>query len=116
MTQDIKKAILIDVNQQIVKEIYISDSIDAIHDAVECECFTVAQVNENNDVFVDDNGLFTKDKFFNFEGAHQPFAGNGLILGIDHETGESINTTLSIEEVKAKVTFLTFAEVRTMFK
>jgi hypothetical protein len=116
MDTTIKKAILINVNEQTIKQIFITDSIDAIHNAVECECFTVAEINETNDVFVDDNGLSTKDKFFNFEGAHQPFAGNGLILGIDHETGESIDTTLNIEEVRAKVTFLTLAQVRTMFK
>jgi len=116
MTKDIKKAILIDVNEQSVKEIYLVADLDSMYNAIECDCFTTAEINENNDVFVDDNGLFTKDKFFNYEGAHQPFAGNGLILGIDHETGESIDTNLTIEEVKAKVTFLTISQVRQMFK
>lgn len=115
MTEETKKAILIDVNEQSVTEIYLVPDLDAMYNAIQCDCFTTAEIDENNDVFVDDNGLFTKDKFFNFDGAHQPFAGNGLILGINHETGESVDTTLTLEEVRARVTFLTLAQVRNMF-
>jgi hypothetical protein len=43
-----------------------------------------------------------------FEGMKEPISGNGLILGIDHETGETKDTTLSVEYVREKVEFLIF--------
>ena len=52
--------------------------------------------------------------FFSYKGYPQPLSGNGLILGIDHETGESIDTTLTIDEVKENVKFLTLFEVQLM--
>jgi hypothetical protein len=42
---------------------------------------------------------FTKDLKYRI-------AGNGLILGLDVETGESISTTLNLDEVKNNVRFV----------
>ena len=44
------------------------------------------------------------DVFFTYEGAHQPFAGNGLIMGCDDE-GESVDCKIGLTEVKEKVKF-----------
>ena len=34
------------------------------------------------------------------------FVGNGLIMGTDYETGESADTSLTIQDVKSKVKFV----------
>ena len=45
-------------------------------------------------------------------GYHEFLPSNGLILGYDDETGDSSDTTLTIDDVKSKVTFHTLNEVR----
>ena len=112
-----KKGILIDVQNREIKEVEIEDGIQSIYEQIKCDTFDYVQIHEENDVYVDDNGLLNltdKSMFFSYKGYPQPLCGNGLILGIDHETGESIDTTLTIDEVKKSVTFLTLFEVQLM--
>jgi hypothetical protein len=113
-----KKAILINVKNETIEEVVIGEGIEPIYEAIEVDCFDVVGFDEKNDVYVDDNGLLNltpSSKFFSIEGYHQPLAGNGLIMGIDHETGESIDTTLSVDEIKSRVKFHTLFEVQRMF-
>jgi hypothetical protein len=100
------KAILIDSINKEVKEVEIGKGIDEMYKFLQCECFTVATYLPKEDaIFVDDEGLMNgTDVFFTFEGAHQPFAGNGLIMGCDDE-GESVDCKISFAEVKEKVKF-----------
>ena len=112
-----KKGILIDVEKREIKEVVIEDTLQSIYDQIKCDTFDCVQIHEENDVYVDDNGLFNLtpySKFFHYKTYPQPLSGNGLILGIDHETGDSIDTTLTIEEVKKNVTFLTLFEIQLM--
>lgn len=100
------KAILIDSVNREVKEIEIGKGIDEMYKFLQCECFTIASYLDKEDaIFVDDEGLMKEQNaFFTFEGAHQPFAGNGLIMGCDDE-GESEDCKISFNEVKEKVKF-----------
>ncbi len=100
------KAILIDSINKEVKEVEIGKGIDEMYKFLQCDCFTIASYLDNEDaIFVDDEGLLKEqDNFFTFEGAHQPFAGNGLIMGCD-EMGESEDCKVSYNEVKNKVKF-----------
>jgi len=100
------KAILIDSINKEVKEVEIGKGIDEMYKFLQCECFTVASYLDKQDaIFVDDEGLMKEqDNFFTYEGAHQPFAGNGLIMGCDDE-GESEDCKISFAEVKDKVKF-----------
>ena len=114
-----KKCILIDVKNETIEEIFIGEGIEPIYEAIEVDCFDVVGFDEKNDVYVDDNGLLNlspSSKFFSIEGYHQPLAGNGLIMGIDHESGESIDTTLSVEYVKSIVKFHTIREIHSMYR
>ena len=80
---------------------------------LDCRSFDIAHFDENNDVFVDDEGLFTlthETRFFSVEG-YEPLAGVGIVAGVNHENGETISTTLSVEEVRAKVKFYSIREV-----
>jgi len=113
------KAILIDVHSQTIKEVEIeknaSVNIGHIYEHLKCDCFTSVGIDENNDVFVDDEGLLKLtplSKFFLYKGYPQPLAGNGLIVGIDHNDGDSVDTTLTIHEVAQNVIFMNLHEVQ----
>lgn len=100
-----KKGILIDVNNETVTEITIGDYTE-INDKIGSRFFDVVRFNEDNDVYVDDEGLFNEDnKFFSIDENGYPLSGNGVILGIDPDTGESIDTTILIDDLKPLVKF-----------
>lgn len=100
------KAILINAKTKEVKEIEMGKDYKEIYTQLECELFTAGAYLDKEDVmYVDDEGLINgTDAFFTLEGTHQPFAGNGLIMGTDDE-GESTDCKLSFNEVKNKVKF-----------
>ena len=103
------KAILIDVKNQKIKEVEHDDTLKSIYEHVDCRTFDVISIDNNNYVYVDDEGLFVEDQlYFEYLGSERSvrLAGNGLILGLDRESGDSISTTLTTEEVKNKVVFL----------
>lgn len=58
---------------------------------------------ETHTMYVDDEGLFKYQYGFFYDGSHQPFAGNGVIVGFDAKTGVDRNAIVSLEEVESKV-------------
>lgn len=100
------KAILINAKTKEVKEIEMGKDYKEIYTQLECELFTAGAYLDKEDViYVDDEGLINgTDVFFTFEGAHQPFAGNGLIMGTDDE-GESTDCKINLTEVTKRVKF-----------
>jgi hypothetical protein len=101
-----KKAILIDSINRKIEETTI-DLYTEIAPAIGCEWFTTVQISGKETLFVDDEGLLKNpEHFFVWEGYPQPLAGSGLILGLNPNTGESVSTKLTIEQVKERVTFL----------
>ena len=100
------KAILINATKREISEVTISGDYMDINKHIGCELFTIGHSLKGRDaVFVDDEGLFNNENtFFTFEGAHQPFAGNGLICGSDKD-GETTDCKIDIDEVKSKVQF-----------
>ena len=112
-----KKGILIDVQNRTITEVEIGDGIQPIYELVKCDTFTCVDITETETVYVDDNGLLTlteNSMFFELKGYPQPLCGNGLILGVDEE-GESVNTKLTIDEVKKLVKFKSIHEVWSHF-
>ncbi len=109
-----KKGILIDVQNRSIEWVDVKDWKN-IYDHLKCETFECVQIDEQNDVYVDEEGLLTltpNSMFFMYKGYSQPLCGNGLILGIDHETGDSVDSTLSIELVRSNVKFMDIYEVQ----
>ena len=83
------KAIFIDaVNRKVEKiDFNYNGDISMIQEKIGCSCFTAVGLETGQDaVYVDDEGAIngTNDYFF-IKGHHQPYAGNGLILGCDNE-------------------------------
>ena len=78
--------------------------------------FCAVDIDETNTVYIDDEGLYRETQaYFTWEGYHQPLQGKGLILGTDYDNGESIPTTLSLDEVKEKVSFQDNVQVAPSF-
>jgi hypothetical protein len=105
------RAILIDSANKTVSEIDIDDTktLEDWYKAIDCELVEVAHyMSEKNHILVDEEGLLkSPNNFFTYNGAHQPFAGNGLVVGVDINTGESIDCQITLEEVTENVMFLT---------
>jgi len=117
------KAILIDVKANELRYVQVTkdsegSSLKSMYKHIGCDLVQPIQIDPKNDVFVDEEGLLKLDadsKFFAYGMYPQPLAGNGLILGIDHETGETISTTLTLEEVREKVFFLYLQTIRAVY-
>ena len=78
--------------------------------------FCAVDIDETNTVYIDDEGLYRETQaYFMWEGYHQPLQGKGLILGTDYDNGESIPATLSLDEVKEKVSFQDNVQVAPSF-
>jgi len=114
------KAILIDVVNENVRMVEVNDNsvLNEWYKHIGCSMVEVAHYfsNDHDSIMVDEEGLFTMDensKFFSVEGGHQPFIGNGLVVGVDRN-GKSVDPCISVEEVRSKVKFHTFNEVRCM--
>ena len=101
------KALLIDVKNRALKQIEIGEDFTEISKAIECDVFAAPHILENNDVmYCDDEGLLKNpEHFFLLDSYPQPIAGNGLILGCDHE-GDSVDAKTSLAELASKVTFM----------
>ena len=115
-----KKGILIDVHNRTITEVEVTkDSNDSelqsMYNHIKCGMVECVSLNDENDVWVDEEGLLTLtpfSMFFKIGGYPDFLSGNGLILGFNDETGDSSDTTLTIDDVKSKVTFHTLNEVR----
>ena len=101
------KAILIDVKNQEIKEVEHDNTLQNIYGLLDCRVFDVVRIDNVNSIFVDDEGILKDNLYFQYSGRDHviQLAGNGLILGVDDE-GNSISPTLTVEDVKNKVSFL----------
>lgn len=109
------KAILIDSKNKTISAVNVDESVDAYNKLIGSSCYTGGPRLANRDgVLVDDEGLMNlteESTFFLFDGYPQPLAGNGLMLGC-RPNGETASVKSSIDEIAARVTFLTLAEVQ----
>ena len=106
------KAILIDSKKKTVTEITIDENAEALleewYKHINCEIVEVAHdISDHDSILVDEEGFFkSPTHFFTYNGAHQLFAGNGLIVG-RNEDGETVDCEITLEEATQNVLFLT---------
>lgn len=105
-----KRGILIDVAALTVKEVEFSGLQD-MYRLIGCDMVECVGVDRKTDLWVDEEGLLKNDGkgFFLFKGAHQPLKGNGLITGGVDEDGNTLGSTMSVEEACHLVTFMLHA-------
>ena len=114
------KAILINVTDETVQQVEVDDDnvLKSWYKLLICTMVQVAHYfNERDSIMVDEEGLFSMtddSKFFTIEGGHQPFIGNGLVVGVDPMDGVSVDPCISVDEIRAKVKFHTMNEVARM--
>jgi hypothetical protein len=61
-------------------------------------------INETNRMFVDEEALLKNPKHY-FQLKGEPIAGRGLVRGYREKDGRPVDTTLTVEDVRAIVTF-----------
>jgi hypothetical protein len=108
------KAILIDSKNREIRQIEIDGSLRAIYDAIDVSMIEVATYLPNGDcVYCDEEGLLglTPDTMFFDVKAHQPFAGNGLVIGTGRD-GNSVSAKSTVESIDQLVSFKTIGQVR----
>ena len=100
------RVILVNPFDETVKEAVYGGDYREIYDLIECRTFTVQMIDEDNDLFLDDEGLLVEgaQRYFEYKGLGT-FAGKGLIMAHDDE-GDSKATTLDLKEVSSMVEFM----------
>ena len=102
------RGILIDPFTRSVSEIETSGKLAEIYELLGVDLITAVTVGGDQSLFLDDEGLMVpkaNQEYWNWKGSNQPYAGRGLILGLD-SNGDNIGTTMSGLEVAMLVTFL----------
>ena len=114
-----QKVILINAKDRTITEHQIAARGDKhmadMYRLLGCDLFTVgSHLDGANDLFVDDEGLYVQDQsYFQFNGARGlvQLAGNGLVIGYDANTGDSVATTLTVEQVAVRVQWLNLVKI-----
>lgn len=97
------KAIKIDVEKKSVYEVHVF-GLESMQKQVGGLLETAMNI-DSDCLYVNEEGLFNEqNNWFLFDGAHQPFAGDGLIVGTDNN-GCTVAPKITIDEVKSKVRF-----------
>ena len=98
------KAYLINSEARRIDEVEVGDYKD-IQNKIGCRIFTVAAyLNDNDALYVDDEGYLNSDVKKGFFYCQQFFAGNGLLVGADEE-GESADVKVSDLLVAQSINF-----------
>lgn len=99
-------AIKIDVVKQEVYTVDIDNGLRGLYNSIGCSCVDRIVLDDHNDLWIDDEGLLKNPQpaKFSIAGFVRPLAGNALICGYTAE-GETISTTLRVEQVRPMITF-----------
>ncbi len=104
-----KKAILIDVKKSEVSQIEIKGKLDDFYRYLGCDIIDSVSVpnSEDHDVIVDDEGLLKEIcGLFSIDEEKEPqFAGNGIIMAVNEDTGNWLSSRLTVEDVQRRITF-----------
>lgn len=106
------KAVLINPYKEEVTDVIYNGNYKQIYDYIKVDCFTLVRLADDDDVFVDDEGLLKLEpstKFFALPDYPQPLAGYGLILGNDSE-GASVSAHHDAEFYRERVKFMTMQQ------
>ena len=84
-------------------------SLQDIYEYTECHCIVTVRVNDEQDtMFVDDNGLSKPfQSFFAFADYPNPLAGIALILGTDIKGDSASVKALTLKQLRRDIRFIT---------
>lgn len=98
------KAFLIDPHLKVITSVDCAPGIDPIYALLEARPFDVCYIDQDDVLYVDDEGLLKPNEFFTLNG--RPFAGKAVVLGDDRE-GNTIDAHHTLDELSARVAFVT---------
>lgn len=102
-------ALLIDPANKAVTVVNLPDAGDnlpTIYKHLQCERFDAVALSNGDTIYVDDEGLLKAPlHFFAVRGAPQPYAGRGLVVGVD-ERGRSVAPATSLQHLTDNVKFI----------
>jgi hypothetical protein len=109
------KAFLINPFEKSITEVEHNGDYKEIYKLCDYDTFTVVPLEDNDSIFVDDEGLLKtipENGFFAVPSLHdyQAFVGKGLVLGCD-DNGDSTAPKISLDELKKIVTFPSIEDV-----
>jgi hypothetical protein len=104
------KAILIDPASKTATETEYDGTLDSLYRLLGCAYVDYVRLNDDNGIFVDDDGLLNEHHRHIFvietgDGRGLLFVSKGLVSGSDRD-GTAIDTTMTAGQVAAIVTFL----------
>lgn len=108
--KNIITGILIDVKQQLVREISFSNTLSDYYRLLGCQCITAPSYDSDHDIIVDDEGLLKDNPIF-FEIGEATYAGNGLLVGVNNNTGDWISHHLNVPEIVKQVHFVMYVNI-----
>lgn len=109
------KAILIDPHTRSFSEVEVSEKnfLKDLYSHIGCSLVErVIADDRKHEIWLDEEGLFSEDiALFSYEGYPQEaYAGKGVILGCNRTLSKSKDCALTLDEVKAKVKFMSVRE------
>ena len=114
------KAIFINARDKRVEQVDIAPGLEELYKKLDVRVITVAYSQDPaiaDDLIVDDEALLKNVSdlpggFWADFYPSQPLMGNALMLGVDPETGESKDCTVTVEEITKRVRFLRDDELK----
>lgn len=98
------RVILIDPRERSVAERDVEMTLESLHELVEGYIEVACRFHNGDVLYVNEEGLFKFAEHFDV-GAHQPFAGPGVIVGPENAEGWHQDARSSLEEIKAIIRF-----------
>lgn len=111
------KAIIIDPFEREITETEIENNLEGLKGAIGDHWIELVRINNQNDMYVDEEGLFRENQqFFVMTGNQRkvPIAGKAVVVGSDVSTGDQINVTMSLDNIKCMVSFYSAFEMQIM--
>lgn len=101
------RAILIDPFKQEVKEINLDKEnlLQELYNTIGCSCVEKVYIARSIDIIVDEEGLYKETPAFQF-GPQMILHGRAVIVNVDREEGEWIDTDVSVESVEKITTHI----------
>jgi hypothetical protein len=101
------KAILINPIDETITEVNYNGDYKQIYQFIDASMFGVVDIPNDDSIYIDDEGLFKDNQyFFTHNAIPTLLGGKGLVLGIDHKTGNSTDANSTILEIRKNITFM----------
>jgi hypothetical protein len=99
-------AILVDAENQTIEQVSMKPRLRNYYQLIGhgCGCIGMFNYEENVDIIHDDEGLYNADHCVILDGLSVMF-GNLLFVDINPETGDTISTSKTVEQVKEIIQF-----------